>query len=243
LTLKNALDESKGLIETRQSQCLFKDQSDFIEDIASSEIKLIDDLQKVNEILHEIQKYNGKHCSTWGKLAFVNNWANLTKQQKDNHLSEYGCHELHFFIKKRDIEYFDAVVRPVIQSKLEKSLVDFFLIDDFASVVAFQDRKLDAFNHLNAFEKCLFIDSLVCLAQLKKDTSLRDQALAYAKLMREMQNAVEKQNRNQRVKNYIFDLVLNLNSLDRNQQNLIASTTTTAVVDNLFGGFGGGGPG
>lgn len=78
---------------------------------------------------------------------------------------------------------------------------------------------------------------------MKKDSSLRDQALAYAKLMREMQNAVEKQNRNQRVKNYIFDLVLNLNSLDRNQQNLIATSTTSAAIDNHFGSGGPGGLG
>ena len=41
-------------------------------------------------------------------------------------------------------------------------------------------------------------------------------------------------------------MVLNLNSLDKNQQNLIATSTTTAAMDNLFGddeprmgGFGG----
>lgn len=137
LTLKKALDDTKGLTESRQSQCLFTDESDFIEDIASSEIKLIDDLQKVNEILSEIQKYNGKNCATWNKLSFVNNWSNLTRQQKDNHLSEYSCHELHFFLKKRDQEYFDSVVRPVIQSKLEKSIVDKYLLDDFEAVVAY----------------------------------------------------------------------------------------------------------
>ena len=128
----------------------------------------------------------------------MSNWANLTKQQKDNHLSEYGCHELHFFIKKRDLDYFEAVVRPVIQSKLEKSLVDLYLIDDFASVVAYQDRKINVFEHLNAFEKCLFIDSLVSLGSVKKDPSLREQALNYAKIMRDIQNVFEKGTKNQR---------------------------------------------
>ena len=128
----------------------------------------------------------------------MSNWANLTKQQKDNHLSEYGCHELHFFIKKRDLDYFEAVVRPVIQSKLEKSLVDLYLIDDFASVVAYQDRKINVFEHLNAFEKCLFIDSLVNLGSIKKDQSLREQALNYAKIMRDIQNVFEKGTKNQR---------------------------------------------
>ena len=128
----------------------------------------------------------------------MSNWANLTKQQKDNHLSEYGCHELHFFIKKRDLDYFEAVVRPVIQSKLEKSLVDLYLIDDFASVVAYQDRKINVFEHLNAFEKCLFIDSLVSLGSVKKDPSLREKALNYAKIMRDIQNVFEKGTKNQR---------------------------------------------
>lgn len=146
----------------------------------------------------------------------MGNWSNLTTEQKEKHLSEYSCHELHFFIKKRDLEFFDAAVRPVIQSKLEKSLVDKYLLDDFAGVVAYQERKIDAFNQFNAFEKCLFIDALSTLSQVKKDSSLHDQAVAYAKLMREMQNAVEKANKNQSVKNHIFDLVLNLNSLDKN---------------------------
>jgi len=48
-----------------------------------------------------------------------------------------------------------------VQSKLEKSLVDSWLLDDYMTVVSIQDRKIDAFNQLNAFEKCLFIDSLV----------------------------------------------------------------------------------
>jgi len=124
------------------------------------------------------------------------------------------------------------VVRPVIQSKLEKSLVDKYLLDDFAGVVGYQERKIDAFNLLNAFEKCIFVDSLVSLAQATKKPALQEEAIAYAKLMREMQEAAEKANKNQRVKNYIFDMVINLNSLDKNQQNAIATTST---INSAFG--------
>jgi len=124
------------------------------------------------------------------------------------------------------------VVRPVIQSKLEKSLVDKYLLDDFAGVVGYQERKIDAFNLLNAFEKCIFVDSLVSLAQATNKPALQEEAIAYAKLMREMQEAAEKANKNQRVKNYIFDMVINLNSLDKNQQNAIATTST---INSAFG--------
>lgn len=73
--------------------------------------------------------------------------------------------------------------------------------------------------------------------------------------------AVEKINKNQRAKNHIFDLVLNLNSLDKNKKNIIqASSTSNMAFDpfnqnNDFGnqplsfgsasgrvGFGAGGP-
>lgn len=124
------------------------------------------------------------------------------------------------------------MVRPVIQSKLEKSLVDKYLLDDFAGVVGYQERKIDAFNLLNAFEKCIFVDSLVSLAQATNKPALQEEAIAYAKLMREMQEAAEKANKNQRVKNYIFDMVINLNSLDKNQQNAIATTST---INSAFG--------
>ena len=78
-------------------------------------------------------------------LKFVNNWSNLTQTQKDNNLSEYGCHELHFFIKKRDPEYFESTVRQVIKSKLEKSLVDKYLLDHFEDIVSMQIKKINVF--------------------------------------------------------------------------------------------------
>jgi len=47
--------------------------------------------------------------------------------------------------------------------------------------------------------------------------------------MREIQVAAEKASRDQRVKNHIFDLVLNLNSLDRNNRSIVLTTNTSAV--------------
>lgn len=51
LSLKKSLNESKGLTQSRVHKCLEKGQSEFVEDITSSEIMLVDDLQKVNKIL------------------------------------------------------------------------------------------------------------------------------------------------------------------------------------------------
>ena len=62
LRLNKRLDPSKGLTETRRNKTLIPEekkdysQKDFIEDITSSEVTLVDDLVKVNEILDEVMK-------------------------------------------------------------------------------------------------------------------------------------------------------------------------------------------
>ena len=55
-SLQKALDENKGLTQSRLTKNLLNDATDFIEDFASSQVMLVDDLQKVKKILSEINK-------------------------------------------------------------------------------------------------------------------------------------------------------------------------------------------
>lgn len=74
--------------------------------------------------------------AAWKKLDFVIGWQSLSTDEKHRYLSEYGSHEFHFFIKMKDPEYFNAIVRGVLTNKMEKSLFDHFLLDNHAEVVA-----------------------------------------------------------------------------------------------------------
>ena len=64
LRLNKKLDETKGLTEIRHNTTLIPEEvkgyhtEDYIEDIASSEVTVVDDMVKVNEILDEIMKLN-----------------------------------------------------------------------------------------------------------------------------------------------------------------------------------------
>ena len=64
LRLNKKLDDSKGLTEIRHNTTLIPDKKtgydneDFIEDITSSEVTVVDDMVKVNEILDEVMKLN-----------------------------------------------------------------------------------------------------------------------------------------------------------------------------------------
>jgi len=126
LRLNKVLDDSKGITETRktvkmvpESMLVAQQQypnSDFIEDITSSEVQLVDSIGKVVEILEEIQKMNGLNHQNpeWDKFSFVKQWSTLTPNEKDRYYSEYMCHEFNLYLRRRDPEYFDAVVRPFL---------------------------------------------------------------------------------------------------------------------------------
>jgi len=65
-------------------------------------------------------------------------------------------------VKKHDPEYFRDVIVPFIKSKMEKSLVDHYLLGDHAKVVEHESTSLLS-KDLNALEMCLLTDSLVRL--------------------------------------------------------------------------------
>lgn len=67
LRLNKVLDDKKGITETRNTIKLVPQNdafqqyphSNFIEDITSSEVQLVDSICKIVEILEEIMKMNG----------------------------------------------------------------------------------------------------------------------------------------------------------------------------------------
>ena len=69
------------------------------------------------------------------------------------------CHELNLFLKKRDPDFFETVIRPLLNCKMEKTFVDFYLLKDFQEINKYKD--FYCMQKLNAMEKCLLIDSLM----------------------------------------------------------------------------------
>lgn len=68
------------------------------------------------------------------------------------------CHELNCFIRYQDPEFFEKVVKPFLSNKLQKTFVDFCLLN-LPEAEKYTDP--ENMNNLNAFEKCLLIDYLV----------------------------------------------------------------------------------
>ena len=95
---------------------------------------LIDDIPKVVEVLQEIAK---SHCYYPGNAKdysslhnCMSKWArgSFSKEQKSSFYSKFMSHEINLFLNKRDPAFFKSVVLPMLRYKMEKQIVDFYLL-------------------------------------------------------------------------------------------------------------------
>lgn len=96
-----------------------------------------------------------KNAKVWD---WVLDWPTYIPEKKQQVYDENCCHELNVYLRYKDSEFFERIVKPFIANKLEKGVVDYCLLEhpkakDYVSPAALA--------HLNAFEKCLLVDYLV----------------------------------------------------------------------------------
>lgn len=75
--------------------------------------------------------------ATLREMRFLVDWPSLDADEKRRLYSEHACHELHLFLKRRDTEFFESVVRPYLENKMETTFLDDFVLDrDLAKYLA-----------------------------------------------------------------------------------------------------------
>ena len=89
---------------------------------------------------------------------FLSNWNDLNAQDKLKKYDRYCSHEINLFLKLKDRTFFDEVVKPFIENKKEKTLVDFYLLENAESLKTFSC--LSNLNSLSPLECILLIDGL-----------------------------------------------------------------------------------
>jgi hypothetical protein len=131
--------DKKGFNESRMKYEIVKGQTHRVEDITSTETQLIDDMKKVHGVLEELMRtfgYGGREgtFNDFGQVAL--NWLTKSTEEKCKLAYKNFCHEFNFFLKLRDTAFFDSTIRPLLQCKLEKTFVDYYLLDDFDVLIA-----------------------------------------------------------------------------------------------------------
>lgn len=125
LRLQETLDPNKTFTQQRKVTLLEEGETLTIADLRSAELETYATVGEVYDTLAAI--YGSPE---FGKFAFLRNWPSLADEEKRRLYSEFACHELHFFLSRKDTEFFDAVVKPYLANKKDKTFLDRYLLGE-----------------------------------------------------------------------------------------------------------------
>jgi len=149
--LTAALDPARHLAELRRIEFVEPGGLTVIEDVATSEAESYDSLASVHQLFLTL---SGN--PDLSRFEFVLRWPELDEQERRKLYSENACHELHFFLYRKDPAFFQAVIRPYLANKAHKTFLDHWLLEE--DLTSYLDPW--AFSRLNVVERILLSQRL-----------------------------------------------------------------------------------
>jgi hypothetical protein len=92
-------------------------------DITSSRFEAYDSLSKVFA-LYAAMSQNSQLL----EFGFLMDWPNKKIEEKQKLYSKFACHELNFFLFKKDRQFFDDLIKPYLANKHHKTFMDDYLL-------------------------------------------------------------------------------------------------------------------
>ncbi|KRX08037.1 hypothetical protein PPERSA_06215 [Pseudocohnilembus persalinus] len=169
-----------------------------IEDITSTEFSMIDSLQKLADLISELGQFNRVNNQNSARFKVLKGWQKMSPQEKLSNYNEYQSMDFNFFVYIKDPEFFEQVVKGYLQNKLEKQLVDYFLLGEFGIAIDLYNH-VERFQQLNALELCLIIFMLVKEGQ---ESSAKE-------ILAHMENSQKLVKKNIEREKKVFDIALN----------------------------------
>jgi len=125
LRLLRGLDPKGHFTQQKQVSVLAPKQPFVLADVAGSRFEAYDSLAKVYGLYATLSR-----DANLAEFAFVLNWPTFKPEEKRAKYSKYACHELDFFLAKKDPAFFQAVVRPYLANKKDKTFLDRWLLEE-----------------------------------------------------------------------------------------------------------------
>ncbi len=151
LRLTRNLDPAKPFTEKKEVTVLATGAALTLNDVLTSEMESYDTLGGVHALFTTL---NGD--ANLAKFAWVLQWPSMKDEEKRAKYSEFACHELNFFLSRKDAPFFAKVVQPYLRNKKDKTFMDDYLIG------ADLKRYLEpwAYARLNVVEQALLAQRL-----------------------------------------------------------------------------------
>jgi len=148
LRLLANLDPTRHFAERKQITVVGKGGQLVLDDIKTARFQTYDTLAKVYRLYATL---SGN--ATLGEFRFILDWPKMKAEEKQKKYSKYACHELSFFLLKKDPAFFETEILPYLKNKKDKTFLDYWLLDDRRALAGF--TKPWAFAQLNTVERVL----------------------------------------------------------------------------------------
>jgi len=123
LRLLKALDPKRHFTEQDKVTLLKKGESFKLPDLANSQFEVFDHLGSIHRYFLTL-----KNDPTLREFSFITKWPGLTEDEKKENYSKYACHELSFFLSRKDPEFFKKVILPHLTNKKDRTFIDDYLL-------------------------------------------------------------------------------------------------------------------
>jgi hypothetical protein len=117
-----------------------------IPDITTSRYQIYDDLAGVYQLYQSLLKEQ-----KLTDFRFILTWPELKQKRKQELYSQFACHELNFFLSRRDPAFFNKVIKPYLANKLDRTFLDQWLLEEDLNEYLTPWR----YQRLNTVEKAL----------------------------------------------------------------------------------------
>ena len=173
LRLQTASDPHKAFAYEREVYKIREGLKEKIPGFSSCEYELIDSISKLLSIKTDLSGDIGRD---WD---FLKNWSTLKIGQKLKTLDERFSYETAVFLFKRDRDFFDMTLADFLKCKMNKTLLDHYLLGDKEALKQFLTAEKAA--KMNTLERICLLDALpeMHLADLFAQIQGEDAANSY----------------------------------------------------------------
>ncbi len=124
LRLNLGLEPQGHFTEQSKSTLMEAGHPHAIEDAVTAQFHVIGDLGAVHRYFSGLT-----HNAELAEFAWILNWPKLTAEKKRELYSKYACHELSFFLSRKDRAFFEAVIKPYLANKRDQTFLDHYLLE------------------------------------------------------------------------------------------------------------------
>ncbi|MCX6853103.1 MAG: autotransporter-associated beta strand repeat-containing protein [Verrucomicrobia bacterium] len=122
--LARNLDPKTPFTQKKEITVLETGKALTLADILTSELETYDTIGGIHSLFTTLS-----HDGHLAEFAWLLNWPKLNEDEKRAKYGEFACHELNFFLFRKDKPFFDAVAKPYLANKKDKTFMDEYLLD------------------------------------------------------------------------------------------------------------------